>query len=46
MDRQKSCNISKENNSILGVQIGELREAAELRWDSASEPIREEIPVI
>jgi len=28
----------------LSVQIDELREVAELRWDSASEIIRGEIP--
>jgi len=33
-----------ENGAMLIVQIGELREVAELRWDGASELIRVEPP--
>jgi len=33
-----------EGDAILSVQIDELREVAELRWDGASEIIRVEVP--
>jgi len=33
-----------EGDAILSVQIEELREAAKLRWDGASELIRVEHP--
>jgi len=33
-----------EGDAILSVQIGELREVAELRWDGAGEIIRVEVP--
>jgi len=33
-----------EGDAILSVQIGELREVAELWWNGASELIRVEVP--
>jgi len=35
---------SVEGDANLSVQIDELREVAELRWDSAIEIIRVEVP--
>ena len=36
--------MSVEGDATLSVQIGELREVAELRWDSATELIQVELP--
>ena len=33
-----------EGDATMSVQIGDLREVAELRWDGASEIIRVEVP--
>jgi len=33
-----------EGDAIVSVQIGELLEVAELRWDGATELIRVEVP--
>ena len=38
-----SQTVSIKSYAILSVQIGELREIAELRWDGAIEPIRCEV---
>jgi len=44
MSNQRKCTVLMEGDVTLSVQLLQVREFAELRWDGATERIRVEDP--